>query len=138
MKQEEKLIKEYGDIIDLPHHQSKKYKHMEIKDRAAQFAPFAAVVGHDEAVKEIGRYTDQKKELDEMQKAIIDVKLQEVLQKLPEETEIDVVYFQKDAKKSGGTYLNKVEVVKKIDEYNGVIIFKDGEELAIEDIYNIE
>lgn len=138
MKQDDKNIKEYEDIIDLPYQKSIKRKHMSIGDRSAQFAPFAAVVGHDEAVKEIGRYTDRRRELDEMQKAIIDVKLQEIVSKLPEVSEIDVIYFQKDERKSGGTYLNKVGFVKKIDEYEKKLFFTDGDEIDIEDIYNIE
>lgn len=138
MTQSEKDIEKYADLINVPYQKSKKHKHMSISDRAAQFAPFAAVVGHDEAVKEIGRYTDRRRELDEMQKAIIDVKLQEIVRELPDSKEIDLVYFEKDLKKAGGKYLNKVDFVKKIDEYNQILIFRDGVEIAIEDIYNIE
>lgn len=138
MQTNKEELKKYEDIIHVPHHQSNKRVRMDIKDRAAQFAPFAAVVGHDAAIKEVGRYTDHRKELDEMQKAIIDVKLQEVIKNIANESEIDVIFFRKDRLKAGGVYVNKVGVVKKIDEYQRKIIFKDGEEILIKDIYNLE
>lgn len=63
-----KNIHDYGDIINLPYKKSKKYKHMSQKDRAAQFAPFAALTGHKQLIQETQRLTEDKKELDENKK----------------------------------------------------------------------
>ncbi len=98
---EEKTIKDYEDIIFLPHHVSKKRAKMAIKDRAAQFAQFATVVGHKVAIKETARYIDKRKELYEMEKAIIDEKLREINSWLPEENEVEIVYFKPDTSKIG-------------------------------------
>ena len=133
-----KTIEEYEDIINLPHHVSNKRAKMAISDRAAQFSPFAAVVGHDAAIKETARYTDKRKELDELEKAIIDEKLREIYSWLPEEHEVEFVYFEADTLKKGGRYLSKIGSIKKIDTYNREVLFTDGARIAIEEIYSIE
>ena len=73
----------YDDIIHLPHHLSKKHAPMPLIDRAAQFSPFAALTGHDAAIKETARLTDRKIELDEYEIANLDEKLQQIKEKLP-------------------------------------------------------
>ena len=70
-----KNIHDYSDIINLPYKKSKKYKHMSQKDRAAQFAPFAALTGHKQLIQETQRLTEDKKELDENKKSILNQKL---------------------------------------------------------------
>jgi len=129
---------DYKDIIHLPHHVSKKRAKMPISDRAGQFSPFAAVVGHDAAIKETARYTDKRKELDEMEKSIIDEKLREIYSWLPEEREIEMIYFEEDTSKKGGSYLAKIGCVKKIDSYTREVLFTDGMKIAIEEIIGIE
>jgi hypothetical protein len=107
-KKMSKELKEYEDILYLPHYVSSRRRKMLIKDRAAQFSPFAAVVGHGNAVKEAARYTDQRKELDETEKAIIDNQLREIEAHLPNKSEVAIVYFSPDALKAGGEYITKV------------------------------
>ncbi len=98
-KKVQKELKDYEDIIHMPHYVSRTRSHMPVKDRAAQFSPFAAVVGHDTAVSEAARFTDARKELDEMEKAIIDEKLREIEAALPESNEVEIVYYMPDEKK---------------------------------------
>ena len=96
----------YDDIINLPHHQSATRPHMSNYDRAAQFAPFAALTGYDDAVKETARLTDRRIELDEGEKAAIDQRLLLVQERLPEPTEVTITYFVSDKRKAGGAYVS--------------------------------
>ena len=136
-KQVEKDIKSYEDILHLPHYMSSRRPHMPISDRAAQFAPFAAVVGYDNAVKEAARVTDQRKELDEMEKAIIDDQLREIEAHLLDRMEVEIVYYQPDVTKAGGQYVTKVGIVKKLDSYEHHVLMEDGTIIAIDEIYSI-
>lgn len=133
-----RTIDDYKDIIDLPHHVSKTRAKMPLKDRAAQFAPFAAVVGHEAAIKETARYVDRKKELDEMEKSIIDEKLNKINSWLPEKHEIELMYFKPDNAKRGGEYVSKIGYVKKIDTYNLEVLFTDRTRIEIGQIYSID
>lgn len=131
-------IHDYSDIIDQPHHVSKVHPAMTMFERAAQFAPFAALTGHKEAIKETERLTTAKKILDENQIEMINRKLQLIISNLQLQPVIKVVYFQKDLRKNGGKYIEKSGVVKKIDEYSKKIVLVDGTKIDIEDIYGIE
>lgn len=131
-------IHSYDDIINLTHHVSKKHPHMPIPDRAAQFAPFAALTGHDAAIKETARLTEERVELDENAKAILDEKLRLVQELLSENPEITVTYFQADDKKAGGTYYSVTGKVKKIDMYDHILMMADGLRIPLEEIYDIE
>ena len=93
-----KNIHDYGDIINLPYKKSKKYKHMSQKDRAAQFAPFAALTGHKQLIQETQKLTEDKKELDENKKSILNQKL---LYFIETKEKIKITYFKKNQKKSG-------------------------------------
>ncbi len=110
---------------------------MSIKDRAAQFAPFAAVVGHGNAVKEAARYTEHRKELDETEKAIIDNQLREIEAQLPNISELELVYFRPDVLKAGGEYITKLGSINKFDFYEKEVHMVDGTRIAIEEIYSI-
>lgn len=136
-KEVHKELKSYEDILHLPHHVSSRRPRMPIADRAAQFTPFAAVVGHETAVKEAARHTDQRKELDEMEKAIIDDKLRVIEAQLPESIEVRIVYFKSDKLKAGGQYVTKVGKVKKLDSYEREVLMVDGTRIAVEEIYSI-
>ena len=131
-----KDIHQYNDIINLPHHQSATRPHMSNYDRAAQFSPFAALTGHDEAIKETARITDRKIELDEYTKEDLNSKLQIIGDNLG--TEVAITYFQPDEKKSGGAYLTITGCVKRIDEYEHLVIMTDGKKINIDDIYNLQ
>lgn len=128
----------YDDIIDLPHHVSKTHKHMSNLDRAAQFAPFAALSGHEEAVKETARLTDERMILDESQIAILDQRLQIISDQLDLKQPISITYFKPDMKKNGGAYITVNKVIKKIDTYENVIVFEDKTKININDIYFID
>lgn len=127
----------YEDIINLPHHVSNKHPQMPIESRAAQFAPFAALTGHSEAIKETARLTDKKIELDEGLKNILNDKLQIVLNNIKKEPTVTVTYFEYDSKKSGGKYISKTGIIKKIDIINQYILFTDKTKIPIDDIINI-
>ncbi len=126
----------YDDIINMPHHVSSKRQRMSMIDRAAQFSPFAALTGYDAAVKETARLTDKRIELDEYEKAALDEKLRLALEN-PEE-EITITYFKPDAKKDGGAYIGITGKIKKIDDYERVLVLVDGLKITIEDIMEIE
>ncbi len=136
-KKENKSNKKYEDIINLPHHVSSKRLQMKLEDRAAQFAPFAAVVGHETAVKEAARQTVNRKELDEAEKVEIDNQLREIEAELPNKTEVEIEFFQPDELKSGGKYISKVGIVEKLDKHNNCIYLIDDTCIEIKEIYSI-
>ena len=129
----------YDDIIHLPHYRSKKHAPMPLIDRAAQFSPFAALTGHDAAIKETARLTDRKIELDEYEIAAIDEKLQMIKMQLDSKqvSEITVTYFQPDVRKEGGEYVTVTDKVKKMDEYVKCLIMHEGTRILVEDIIEI-
>ncbi|PNV61580.1 hypothetical protein C0033_13445 [Clostridium sp. chh4-2] len=131
-------INRYDDIIHLPHHVSSVHPPMPVSDRAAQFAPFAALTGHDAAIKETARLTDERVELDENAKAVLDEKLRMIQEMLARQPEITVTYFQPDEKKSGGRYISATGNVRKIDMYSHLIIMADGLRIPLSEIYGIE
>ncbi len=128
----------YDDIIHLPHHVSTAHPPMPVRDRAAQFAPFAALTGHGAAIKETARLTEERIELDESCKMVIDGKLQIIKENLASRPAIMVTYFKPDMKKQGGAYVTRQGSVKKIDEYARLLIMSDGEKIPLEEIVGIE
>ena len=111
---------------------------MSIHDRAAQFSAFAAVTGHDEAIKETGRLTDSVIELNEDRKEILNHKLQIILEHIHQQPQITITYFQPDERKEGGSYKKITGNVKKIDEYNKCIVMLNGSKICINTIYELE
>lgn len=128
----------YDDIIHLPHHISKTRPQMSMMDRAAQFSPFAALTGYDAAIKETGRLTDEKIELGEETKAVLDRKQRYLSDMISVQPEITVTYFLPDERKSGGTYLSVTGKLKRIDEYERMMILTDGKKIPLDDIMDIE
>lgn len=124
----------YTDIIDLPHHVSKRHPQMPMEKRAAQFSPFAAMVGHDAAIRETARLTEERIELSEEEIAIIDGQLRILQEHIKEQPEITVTYFQPDEKKSGGAYVTVTGSAKRIDEVGRVICMRDGLMIPIKEI----
>ena len=127
----------YDDIINLPRPVSKRPP-MSNLDRAAQFAPFAALTGHEEAVKETARLTDKRLELGEHAKQALDQKLRIIVDRLEESPQISIRYFVPDSKKAGGQYVKVSGSVKKIDEYERVLIMSNGVKIPIEEIIEIK
>ncbi len=128
----------YDDIINMPHHVSSTHPHMSDMDRAAQFSPFAALTGYDDAVKETARLTEQRIELDEYEKEEINARLQYINRVLPDSPEIVIKHFEKDMLKDGGSYVMSDGYVKKIDGYENAIVMMDGKIIYIDNIVEIQ
>lgn len=128
---------DYKDIINLPHHISKKRPQMSLYARSAQFAPFAALTGYSDEVKEKARLTNKKIELSEEEKEFLNSKILKINEVIKTKPKISVTYFVKDLKKEGGSYLTVTDNVKRIDDVLGVIKFKT-KDIKMDDIINIE
>ena len=128
----------YDDIIHLPHRVSAVHPPMDVADRAAQFSPFAALTGHDAAIHEAARLTDQKMELDENRKAILNEKINVLIGKLREHPAVTITRFVPDDKKDGGYYTSINGMIRKIDEYEGMIVLMDETRIPLDDVIEIE
>ncbi len=128
----------YDEIMGLPHHVSKTRPQMPMSDRAAQFAPFAALTGYDAAIKETGRLTDERIELDVEALSALDMKYQLLMEALDEAPEVTITYFQPDERKAGGKYVSAVGAVKKIDDFERRITMRDGTRIPTDDVLSID
>lgn len=137
MSEEGKTSGKYDSIINLPHHVSAKHKHMSLTERAAQFSPFAALNGYEDAVSETARLTDGRVDLDEYEKEEIDRKLREIMES-DEDLPVTLTYFRPDAKKSGGAYLTLSGKVSDIDEVERVVIMESGARIPVTDIVGVD
>ncbi len=129
----------YEDILYLPHHVSKQHPQMSLHDRAAQFAPFAALTAHGAAIRETARLTERKMELDENGKAMLDQRMQMIQEQLGAGIcpEAEITYFVKDAAKEGGAYATVRGSICKIDEYSRTIVLAEGGRIAMDDVIEI-
>lgn len=127
----------YEDIIGLSRPVSAERKRMPAIERAAQFSPFAALTGHQDAVQETERLTDRRMELTEDQKTILNEKLNFLLNNLSQNPEVTIFYFLPDEKKAGGSYVNVTGTIRKFDETGHFICLSDGTKISIEDISGI-
>lgn len=128
----------YEDIINLPHHVSKIRPQMSMLDRAAQFSPFAALTGYDAAISETGRLTDERTDLGEETKAMLDMKQHYLLEVISDQPEITVTYFVPDERKTGGAYVTVTGNLKRIDEYERILILTNGKKIPMDEIADIE
>lgn len=129
--------RKYDDIINIPHHVSKKHPQMSLYARSAQFAPFAALTGYEEAIKETARETSARIEIDEEMKSVLDSKIQILLEKISLKPELSITYFIPDLSKDGGQYVTTEGIIKKIDMYNQYIYLEDSTEIPINEIIDI-
>lgn len=140
MKSDEQ--RKYDDMIYMPHHVSPRHSQMPLSDRAAQFSPFAALTGHDEAIRETARLTESFAELVEEQKEELDKRLQILLAKIEaepySEPEVRAIYFEPDVRKNGGAYVSVCGKVKKVDKYNQQLLFTDGTILPAGNLFSLE
>lgn len=134
---EKNLFMDYFDIISRQHPTSKKHTRMSNKNRAAQFAPFAALTGYEESIEETARLTDSRIELGEDEIKEINAKLNFIQEHIKERPKVTITYFQPDEKKDGGKYTVATGKVRRIDEFNRIIIFEDMMEIAIDEITEI-
>ena len=128
----------YDDMIYLPNPTPTCKPRMSLHDRAAQFSPFAALTGYEDAVEETARLTDTRLELSEDMKTILNEKMQMIVDNLDSEPIVTITYFVPDKKKSGGAYVDATGVVKEIDEYERCIVMTDKKKIPIEQIRAIE
>lgn len=128
----------YEDIVNLSPHISKKHPQPTMLERAARFAPFAAITGYEEMVLEEARITEERIELDEVALAMLNEKLNIIHDSLNSEPVIQITYFEPDKKKSGGAYISVTGTVKRIDEYERLVIMSDGKKIRIDEIFGLE
>ena len=127
----------YEDIIDLPHHVSYRHPRMSRIDRAAQFAPFAALTGYGAAVEETARLTEGLTELDETARALLNEKLRMLADFLDSEPQISITYFRSDERKTGGSYVTVSGTIKMVDEYARTVVMSDQTVIPMEHIREI-
>ena len=128
----------YDDMLNLPHPTSARHPRMSLSDRAAQFAPFAALSGHSAALVETARLTDRRLELDEDQKAALDLKQQMLMDRIDEHPDVSVTWFQPDGKKDGGRYVTTTGRLKRIDEVERVLVMEDKTTVPLDDVISID
>lgn len=128
----------YEDIIDLEYPVPSARKKMSLHDRAAQFSPFAALTGYDDAIVETARLTDPRSELDEERIRQINEKLQYISENIRGRPEVEIVYFAADEKKDGGKYITVSGKIRNINEYESTLIFEDDRKVIIGDIFEIK
>ena len=128
----------YDDIINLPNPTPTCKPRMSALDRAAQFAPFAALTGYEAVVAEAARLTDDRLELSEDMKIILNDKMQMIVDNLDKEPFVTIKYFVPDKRKAGGAYVEASGIVKEIDEYERCIIMTDGIKIPIEQVRAID
>lgn len=127
----------YDDIIHLPHHVSQNHPQMPLRDRAAQFAPFAALTGYEAAVGETARLTAERREVDAQEAEELNRRLTALIARLPERPEVTVEYFVPDDRKAGGAYVTVTGRVRHISVPEKTLVMEDGAVIALEDIATI-
>ena len=127
----------YDDIINLPHHVSKNHSRMSIQNRAAQFSPFSALTGYEDAINEVKRITTEKRVLASDMVEELNRNLNEIEENI-NKYNYKITYFIKDQKKSGGKYVSIIAKVIGIDTYQRIIICNNNIKININDLYQIE
>ena len=131
-------IRDYDQIIGCPHYQSVIRPHMARGNRAAQFAPFAALTGYDDAVKETARWTDAKIEVEEVRAVFLNERLCMLQEQIGERPFVRITYFRPDEKKDGGAYVTVSGNVRRLDTFARVVVFTDRTTIPIDDILDIQ
>ena len=127
----------YADIIHLPHHVSQNHPQMPMLDRAAQFAPFAALTGYDDSIAEAGRLTTERRELSEQEQAELNRRFNFLLEQLKSKPVGDIVHFVPDERKSGGEYQSVTGSIKTISLPERMITLNSGQVIHFDDILDI-
>ena len=128
----------YDDIIDLPHHVSTTHHRMSMLERAAQFQPFRALTGYEAALGETARLTEDRIELTEDEKALLDTKLQKLANQIAGHPLVTITFFQPDKKKTGGAYVCVTGQLKKIADYESALVLVGDTRISIDDIVDIQ
>ena len=127
----------YDDIIHLPHHVSQNHPQMPLRDRAAQFAPFAALTGYEAAVGETARLTAERRELDAQEAAELNRRLTDLAARLKDRPEVTIEYFVPDERKAGGAYVTMTGVVRHISVAEKTLVMEDGTVISLEDVDSV-
>ena len=130
-------MEEYNDIINLPHHVSKNHPPMPMMNRAAQFAPFAALTGYDAVIQETGRLTDGFIELDDSKKEQLNRKIAELMEQIDERPMVTIIFFKPDERKAGGTYSTVSGKLKKVDEFRQLLVLEDETPIPFNCVFDI-
>jgi len=128
----------YDDIIALPHHRSCHRPAMARENRAAQFAPFAALSGYDDAVEETARLTDHAPEFTEEALYLMDEKIHALLDVIRDQPKITITFFEPDPRKEGGAYVSVTGRIRRVDEINRQIILTDRTVIAMDSVCEID
>ena len=128
----------YEDIVNLPHHVSRTRPQMPLRDRAAQFAPFAALTGYGEAIDETARHTEERRELDENERAVLDNRLNFLAARLEQQPQVEIEHFVPDSRKDGGEYVRTTGRLAAISPASRTLMFTDGTAIELDDITVIE
>lgn len=135
---EDKNNHAYDDIIHLPHPTSQKHPRMPLYERAAQFSSFAALTGHNAAIEETARLTEEKRELSEDAIDLLNEKLNIIIDNIGTEQTVTITYFVPDDRKSGGAYVSHSGIVKRIDKYERTVIMTDKTVIPIGQISDMQ
>lgn len=135
---EELISHRYDDIIDRPRPVSQKHAHMSLYDRAAQFAPYAALTGYESVIGEEARYTDSDVYIDDSCREKIDRMLAYIRKNIQNGPEAAITYFEPDNRKSGGSFITVKGKIKKIEEYDRTVLFTDGRKVVLDSIRDVE
>ncbi len=135
--EEREAIRRYGDLLDLPHHVSKKHRQMTMLERAAQFSPFAALTGYGDAIKETARLTDEREELDDDAKEILNWELIALAQEEDRHPTAEFTWFVPDLRKEGGSYVTRTGQIKRFNNYTGELLLVDGTVIPIAEIRSV-
>ena len=130
-------MSKYDDIINIPRWNPKSHPRMSEYDRAAQFAPFAALTGYDAMVSETARLTDAKADLDEEQMLALNETLSVIVGRLNEHPAVCITWFRKDTRKKGGEYVKTEGSVRNVDLPNRLLVLKEGARISLDDIASI-
>ena len=130
-------MSKYDDIVNLPHYVSRKRKPMSLEQRSSRFAPFSALSGYHEKIKEVARITDKKIELGESRKKVLNEKIRILMNQIKEKPFVKVTYFVSDQNKDGGTYQVIEGHIRRIDEVTRYLYFIDSSKISLDDILDI-
>ena len=128
----------YDDIIGMPHPTSKSHPRMSRLNRAAQFAPFAALTGYDDAIAEAARLTDGQTELTDAERLALGEKLALLRDSLNASPTVTVTFFKPDARKAGGAYVSVTGAVRRVREYERELVMEDGQVIPFDRILDVD
>lgn len=131
------MTQSYDDIIHHAYPVPTKRARMSAADRAAQFSPFAALTGYDDAITETERLTQRKVQLDPSVKDELNRKIHFLSERITQHPQITITYYLRDPYKVGGAYFTKTGYLKKIDHYQHFLLYSDGTSILMDDIFSI-